>query len=412
MSTNMPPIVFSEAGAIFPEPDAVLAGACLDIQAAFNNLLYLDPDDSASLVTPQGQFAQTLTAARLEKDSDVNFMSSQFNPATCAGIWQDGMGALFYGMKRIQAASTKVDCVCVGVVGLTIPAGVSVSDTAGNIYVSKNAGIIGAGGNITIQFDNVETGPISASANSVTTIYNSLGIVGWDTVNNPAAGVDGQDVETPQAFEARRQLSLAQYGHSQLSSIVANIYLKAPGVTMVFAAENDTGSPLAILSYTLAAHSILLTVLGGVDADVARAIWEKKSAGAAYNGNTPVIVQDTDGYGTPYPSTTVKFERPAATNVYFKVTAVNSASLPANKETLIKDAIIARFVGSSGSAREVIGSLVSAGNYYAPVLAAIPGIIVNVINVGAAASPTGSSLQIGAAFYPTIQASNIAIVWV
>lgn len=411
-TTNMPPTLFTEEGAIYPQPDELLAGACADIQAAFNNQLYLDSTDSASLVTPQGQLASTLTAVRLEKDSTLNYFSSMFDPNTCQGIWQDGMGAFFYNMKRLPALPTLVDVICTGLAGITIPAGAQVSDAEGNIYESSNAGLIDSSGTVVIQFANTVTGPIGCPIGAIDTIYNARGVIGWDSVVNLQAGLQGQNVETPQAFEARRQLSLGIYGHSQVSSMVGNVYRTVPNINMVFGAENDTDAPLVVLGVTLQAHSVYIAALGGADYDVAYAVFLKKSAGSAYNGNTIVVVYDTDGYNTPYPPTTVKFERPSAMPIFFSVEAIDDPALPADRDARIKAAIQAQFNGLNGAARAVIGSKINAGLYYAPVQAALPAVVLNSIHVGDTAAPTTSSVQVNADKYPSLDAANITINWV
>jgi len=412
ITTNMPPTVFSDTGVIFQQPDALLNGACLDIQTAFNNQLNLVSTDSSTLVTPQGQIASTQTAVRLEKDANIAFITNQFNPATCSGIWQDGMGKFFYNMQRLPALPTIVSVTCMGLVDAEIPAGAVVSDISGNLYASVQAGTIDIGGTVDIDFYCTVTGAVSCPALAVTGIYNNGGAIGWDTVMNTNAGILGQDVETPQAFEARRQLSIGIYGHSMVSSIVGNIYRTVDGIEMVYAMDNDTDAPVTTLGVTLPAHSVYVAAVGGTDLAVATAIFNKKSGGCAYVGNTSVSVQDTDNNSTPYPAKTVKFTRPAALPVYFVVNAVNDLTLPATRDTLVKNAILAQFSGENASPKAQTGTLIHAGQYFAPVQAAIPAIIINSLFVGSSASPTTPSLQVNADKYPTLSAANIVINWV
>jgi hypothetical protein len=412
ITTNMPPTVFDGNGVTFQQPDTLLAGACLDIQAAFNNQLNLDSTDSSTLVTPQGQIASTQTAVRLEKDANVAFIANQFNPNTCSGIWQDALGLFFYNQIRLPALPTIVSVTCMGLSGAIIPAGAVVSDVSGNLYASSQAGTIGIGGTVDIDFACTVTGPISCPAGAITSIYNNGGAIGWDTATNASDGILGQDVETPQAFEARRQLSIGIYGHSMVSSIVGNIYRTVDGIEMVYAMDNDTDAPVTVLGVTMPAHSVYVAAVGGTDLAVATAIFNKKSGGCAYVGNTSVTVQDTDNYNTPYPSSTVKFTRPAALPVYFAIEAINDSTLPATRDALVKNAILAQFAGENGNAKAQTGTLIHAGQYFAPVQAAIPSIIINSLFVGSSASPTNPSLQVNADKYPTLNTANIAITWV
>ena len=408
----MPATVINGNGAVFQQPDALLAGACADIQAAFNNQLNLDPNVSSTLVTPQGQLASTQTAVRLEKDANIAWMLNQFNPSTCSGIWQDGMGKFFYNMTRLPALPTIVTVTCMGLSGVVIPAGAIVADLSGNLYASSQDGTIGIGGTVDIDFACTETGAISCPAGAITTIYNTGGAIGWDTVTNTTDGILGQAVETQQAFETRRQLSIGIYGHSMISSIIGNIYRTVDGIEMVYGMDNDTDAPVTTLGVTMPAHSVYIAAVGGTDLDVATAIFNKKSGGCAYVGNTSVTVQDTDNYGSPYPQKIVKFTRPSALPVYFAVTAVNDLTLPATRDLLIKAAIQAQFAGQNGNTKAQTGTLIHAGQYFAPIQAAVPNIIINSLFVGSLASPTASSLQINADKYPILNDANIVINWV
>jgi hypothetical protein len=412
ITTNMPPTVFDSNGVTFQQPDVLLNGACLDIQGAFNNQLNLDATVSSTLITPQGQIASTQTAVRLEKDANVAFITNQFNPATCLGIWQDGMGKFFYNMQRLPALPTIVSVTCTGLAGVIIPAGATVTDVAGNIYASSQAGTIDISGTVDIDFSCTITGAVSCPAGAITSIYNNGGAIGWDTATNADDGILGQDVETQQAFETRRQLSIGIYGHSMVSSIVGNIYRTVEGIEMVYAMDNDTSSPVTVLGVTMPAHSLYVSAVGGTDLAVATAIFNKKSGGCAYEGNTLVTVQDTDSYNTPYPATTVKFTRPDPLPVYFAIEALDDSTLPATRDTLIKNAVLAQFSGTNGSAKAQTGSLIHAGKYYAPIQAAIPDIVINSLFVGGSASPTTPSLQVNADEYPTLNTANIAITWV
>jgi len=412
ITTNMPPTVFDSNGVTFQQPDVLLNGACLDIQTAFDNQLILDATESSTLVTPQGQIASTQTAVRLEKDANVAFITNQFNPATCSGIWQDGMGKLFYNMQRLPALPTIVRVTCTGLADVIIPAGAVVSDVAGNLYSSAQNGTIDISGTVDIDFSCTVTGAISCPTGAITSIYNNGGAIGWDSATNSSDGILGQDVETQQAFEARRQLSIGIYGHSTLSAIVGNIYRTVADIEMVYAMDNDTDAPVTVLGVTMPAHSVYVSAVGGTDLAVATAIFNKKSGGCAYDGNTSVVVQDTDSYNTPYPATTVKFTRPAALPVYFAIEAIDDSKLPATRDTLIKNAVLAQFSGTNGSAKAQTGTLIHAGKYYAPIQAAIPAIIINSLSVGSTASPTTPSLQINADKYPTLNTANIAITWV
>jgi len=164
-------------------------------------------------------------------------------------------------------------------------------------------------------------------------------------------------------------------------------------------------------NYPLAPNSLYVAVVGGTDADIAKAIWTHKDVGCDYNGNTSVIVQDTSGYSYPQPSYTVKFNRPTALPVKFAVQIANNPTLPANIVELTKAAIIARFNGADGTNRERIGSSIFASRYYAAVSAVSANVSVVSILLGSA-TPTLTTLSVGIDRAPTLSASDISVTLV
>ena len=411
MSSNLPINKWSGTGVEFPTPAQILAGACADMQQAGNNQFNLDHLVSSTLNTPQGQIASAEAQIKIAINADLAIIPAILDPNTCYGAYQDAMGRFFYDMQRLPALPTIVQIECTGLQGATIPVGAQVRDTAGQIYSCTQSGTIGVSGVITLPFSNIATGSIAATANTVNSIYNTNGATGWDSCNNPTDGIPGQTVETAQGFEARRKLLLGKNGHSQTSSLRAAAY-SVNGVSHVYSWDNFTGAPITYLGVTVPAHSIYTAVVGGTDLSVATALLNKKGGGCNWYGNTTALVEDVDGYGAPYPTYSVSFERPASLPIYFTVTAVNSSGLPAGKDALVKAAVIAQFNGTNGAERETIASLIQAGKYYAPVQLAIPAIIINSITVDASAAPTGYSYQVAMNKYPTLSETNIVVTWV
>ena len=83
---------------------------------------------------------------------------------------------------------------------------------------------------------------------------------------------------------------------------------------------------------TLAPHAIQVIVEGGADADIAAAIWDKRTLGCTMVGS--VVVSITDTQGTPHD---VKFDRAADEDVYVKVHS--PAALTMDQQTAIAQAI-------------------------------------------------------------------------
>jgi len=164
----------------------------------------------------------------------------------------------------------------------------------------------------------------------------------------------------------------------------------------VYVIDNPTGATVNVgsTSYPVIEHSVYVAVIGGIDADVAKAIWNKKDVGCDYNGNTSVTVTDDSGYSYPQPSYVIKFERPGAQAIKFAVSIVNDPLLPTDIIATIKAAIVARFNGTDGTVRERIGSDIFASRYYGAVSSAYSGVAIISILIGTS-SPTLTQVPIG-----------------
>jgi hypothetical protein len=210
----------------------------------------------------------------------------------------------------------------------------------GSGYLCTQAGIIPPSGSIDSPFACSVDGPGDCAPGALNQIYQA--IPGWDSVLNADAGTVGSYVESRAEFEARRRQSVALNAHGSLPSIYANV----ADVIDVYVAENNLSVPQTIGGVSLAPHSIWVAVVGGEAADIADAIWRKKSNGANYNGNSSYTIEDREGYAYPYPSYAVTWETPAALPVLFAVQLANNPALPSNIVDLTKQAIIDAFNGA------------------------------------------------------------------
>lgn len=404
--TNVPFPTWTANGFVVPEESAILAGVLLDFKAAFG------ADLSTNLDTPQGQLATSLSAIIKNTFDTFLYYSTQVDPAYAEGRMQDAIARIYF-LYRLPPRATVVTATCAGAAGTTIPAGTKAQAVNGKLYSCINGGIISSLGTVSLTFACDETGPIECPAGTLTTIYQS--IPGWDTITNPADGVLGQDVESRQAFEARRQQSVALNSRASVSAIRAAV-LSVDGVLDAYVTENVTGSPLSIGGFSVAAHSVYLAAVGGTDADVAYALWSKKAPGCGYNGNTNVTVYDTNsGYNSPYPSYTVTFQRPASLPIYFNISITNTAQVPADAVAQIQDAVIAAMVGNDGRGRALIGQKLYATRFVAPIvdLGAWASIIsikvgsINATNAVVTGSISGTTLTVTAVSSGTLAVNQV-----
>ena len=416
MATSVPQLQWTEAGLIAPTEAAILAGTQADIDAAFGGGL------NPALETPQGQIASSEAAIIADKNNDFLQLTNQVDPQYADGRFQDAIARIYF-LTRKGATSTAVTCTLTGTPSAVVPAGTFAQDTSGNTYVLLGSVTIGSGGTVTSSWQNLLTGPIACPEGTLTQVYQA--VAGWDAITNPADGTLGQNVETRAEFEFRRQNSVALNGRGTCQSIYANVFQVA-NVLDCYVIDNPTGSTVdtGSTNYPLAPHSVYIAVIGGIDADIATAIWAKKDVGCSYSANpngTPVpgegtvstqTVIDPSGYSYPQPSYQVSFIRPGALPIYFNVQIANASNLPSNIVTLIQNAIIAQFNGTNGSVRARIGSAILAAGYYATVASVAPQVVLLGIQVGITSPGAAEQVQVGIDQVPTLDSVNIVVTLV
>lgn len=405
-TSNVPQITYDSNGMpIIPQESAVLAGVQSDINVAFGGGV------NPQLSSPQGQLAQSLTAIIGEKNNEIAYISNQFNPETADGQWQDALAKIYF-LDRIASAGTVVTGLCTGLVGTVIPAGATVQDANGYIYYATAAGTIGTSGNVSIQFQNSTTGAITCAIGALNKIYTS--IFGWESVTNLSAGALGNDVESRADFEYRRKNSVALNAVNSTQSVYASV-LSVNNVIDAYVVDNPSGVAInyGATNYSLKPHSIVVSVAGGASSDIALAIWNKKSQGCDYNGNTSYSVTDNVNYSAPYPTYVVTWLTPTATPTYFAVQIANNSNLPSDIVTQTQNAIIAAFNGTDGGTKARIGSSIYSGRYYNGINAINSNVSILSILMGTSSGDvTHASLAFGIDQLPTLSAANISVTLV
>ena len=169
-----------------------------------------------------------------------------------------------------------------------ISAGSIVADSQNNQYALSERVLLNEDGYGDGVFVCTQTGEISCPANTLTSIVSTVD--GWETVNNPSAGVVGSEIEGDESLYRRYSLSKTKYSMGYISSITGALY-DIDGMKSVYVYENDTGLPKTHSSdqiipegETVEPHSIFVIVdganaTGDFDIQVAKAIMNKKSAG-------------------------------------------------------------------------------------------------------------------------------------
>lgn len=403
MTTSVPSITWSTTGITLPTDADILTGVQADMNTAFGGGL------STDLSSPQGQLAQSETAIISDKNAQIADVINNVNPDLAAGRWQDAIGRIYF-LNRIPGAGTVVTCTCIGAVGTVIPAGSQAMDANGYIYASTASATIPSTGSVTVTFQNITLGAIACPAGTLTKIVTA--IIGWDTVSNPADGVLGNAVESRADFEYRRSQSVAANAQGSVASILGAVW-GVSNVVDCYVIDNPTGAAVTVgaTSYSLPAHSLYVGVVGGASANIANAIWTKKSTGSSTVGNTSVTVQDTSALSVPYPSYVIKYNIPTNVPIKFSVQIANNPNLPANIVTLVQNAIIAAFNGTDGGSRARMASTIYASRYYAGIASISNYVSILSVLLGTSTA-TLTSVAMGIDQEPTITAANISVTLV
>lgn len=163
-------------------------------------------------------------------------------------------------------------------------------------------------------------------------------IPGWTGVTNLVAGSAGSDRESDTAYRNRlRNARSANNGSATESAISARLLNEVAGVTLAVVLENDTMKTVD----DMPPKSIQCIVAGGLEQDVADAIWKYKAAGIETYGTTNITVRDSHGQ-----SHVVGFSRPVNLTIYVRVAVTlldDEEELPVSVVKLIKDGVKAYF---------------------------------------------------------------------
>lgn len=402
--SNTPPIQITPTGVVVPSAVDIRTGILADTNAAFGGDL-----DIVTPSTPQAYLADNLTDNLMDSNAAIANLIAMVDPATSEGRFQDGIGRIYF-FDRKGATSSVVQALCTGQPGIVMPAGQLAQDADGNLWISDNPATFDGLGQATIQFSCQAKGPIELGIGALTKIAQLF--PGWDAITNLAPAIVGSNVESRGAFETRRQESIAKNGRGTVPAIRAEVW-GVDGVLDVFAYDNFTNAAIlyGATNYSIKPHSIYVAVVGGANDDIAQAIWRKKDGGCDLNGNTSVVVQDTDGYSFPYPEYTITFSRPTPTPVKFAVQIANSTALPSTIIQDVKTAITQTFTGENGAQRARIGGKIFASNFYAAVAQISVAVSIIQIKVGLSTANL-DSIDIGIDQYPTIDDADIAVALV
>ncbi len=252
------------------------------------------------------------------------------------------------GMYLLPAGKATGYVTIEGTEGTVIPAGYLLSTPGGLQYTVMREEIIGAEGKILALIQAVQTGrEYNTDAGTIINIVNPAAVRGIIGVCNESPVINGRERETDAEYRDRYYKSVDYAGGVNTEAVRAALLQDVQGVYTAYVYEND--SDMYDPVYKLPPHSIEAVVYGGLDEDIARAIYEKKAGGIQTNGNKSVPVMTNSEQLID-----ISFSRPDLINIYIKIFNLETNEDFPGEDT-IKEAVI-NFIGGDASGGLGIGA--------------------------------------------------------
>lgn len=392
-------IYIDDAGIHSMRQDEILAF----IQSIYYGIYGTNIDISTA--TQDGQFIGSLS----EMVSDVCQVAVQvYNARSPAGATGAALARLLQinGLKKKDPAPSTGTITLGGTPGSPIPAGTRIGNSLPGVnatFITTVDTAIGGGGTVDVGIQSTVNGPIPGLSGDLTVILTVT--PGLASATNAADVTLGTTGETDSQARTRRAASVAIPSQGILDGLYAAL-AQLDTVEQVVVRENpeDTTQTLAD-GGTLAPHAIQAIILGGLDADIAKTMWLKKSSGVTMVGS--VVTSYTDAQGVAQP---IKYDRPVDVDIYVKVNT--PAALTTDQKNAVAQAIedrgngllVLNGVPIPGSK---IGEHVDVSDIYNAItylkLTSMPLLKVDEIDISTTASPTTDA--------PIVIAYNAIAAW-
>lgn len=254
------------------------------------------PDINVDSNSPDGQLIN-IQAQAIEDFLELLLLTyNSFSVNAAFGVRLDQLVAL-NGLQRKQGTFTQAQVLVTVNQALSLPGldqtaltPFTVSDNAGNQFQLVTTHVFGGGGSATLTFQAVEIGQVQTTANTITNIVTST--LGVTTVNNPSVSGDsiGVNEETDAQLKVRHARSL-DLGATGPADSVESALRNIPDVVDALVVENSTG----VAVNSIPPRSIWAIVRGGTPAEIAAAIYAKKTLGCGMKGAQSLLVTRPNG---------------------------------------------------------------------------------------------------------------------
>lgn len=235
----------------------------------------------------EGRLIDAITNERISVARNNSDLANQLNPNLANGAFVDAHLELIGGARDGEEQST-VECDLTGIAGTTILAGAFVEDDNKELWFLVSTTVIGVTNTVTASFRSLNYGPISAGIGEINKIIS--GVLGWETVNNVVAAVEGKVEQNDISAKRQRRAELGANTKSVSFSVISAVS-KLEGVEGVQFRENNTKIDATIDNVFLLANSSWVCVDGGVTSEIVPAYYNNRW-GTDFNG--AITAQHTD----------------------------------------------------------------------------------------------------------------------
>lgn len=243
----------------------------------------------------EGRLIASTTTERISVARNNAELANQLNPNLANGTFVDAHLELI-GSARDSKEQSTVELAITGIAGTIILAGAFVEDDNKELWFLVDSTEIGVGNTVTASFRSLNYGPIAAGIGEINKIIS--GVLGWETVNNTVAAVEGKIEQGDISAKRQRRTELGSNSRSVSFSVKAAVS-ELEGVEGVQFLENFTSSDATISGVFLLKKSSWVCVDGGVTSEIAEAYYNNRW-GTDFNGavvhpyTDPISGQEVD----------------------------------------------------------------------------------------------------------------------
>jgi hypothetical protein len=330
----------NETGLVLETLADIVAGLELGFKTIYGD------DINVAANSPDGQMINLFAQAKIDMLDLISNIYNSFSPTSAIGSTLDQRCAI-NGVIRKAATRTTVYVTittdrAVALVGLDTVGGIpfTVSDGTGNKFnlITGLTTVIGAN---TLLFSAEQAGAIEVTQNTITNIDSiTLGVLTANNFNE--ATIKGVDEETDSQLRFRRSKSVSNPSSGYLDGL-SGALLALEEVVFAQVYENNTDVTDV---YGITPHSIWCVVDGGIAADIANTIYERRNAGCGmYNGTGAtgttgpakvVAIEQVNGFYIP-----IKYSEAIHYDLYIRLIVTSRKSSHSIDATLLKNGIYA-----------------------------------------------------------------------